>query len=937
MASNTSMIPSAKDLIMVFPRLAQRAGSFAWYLPDQMDSMLSKIRNGGSVIAHATGANTSAPSVTTSSASIFIQNTAIPEASVAGNSTGLFSWVSSTVHFEGFRGFGGMFSYFGSRWALATFAVSIFLNRTHFYASSRQNLELKWKTRLLLYATPIALLLFQTLWVLQAMRCQTSPDFAFYRYRDPDKNLTINFGGEGGFMHRLSSTLLFWQDDSASCDAMSMSIKDDNKFNVLGSFSFVWPFFITICVSQFMETLACALQGRQPMQETGMTTFEHSLAFAECEAMISNALGLGIFNASKQDRPAESSNSSSSSSGDQLLLTKSMILRRLNVPSEVLLISFISCLSHLSSAILAVSGKRHKYRLLNTGIWAMCYLSAFIWSFFRVMSSPFGGDNDLGILRFPTVCIIGFIPHILILFGISVCAFIYGTALIVTMVSLPPDAPPDLTLRQRFSVAFDNLQANVQFSSSSSIKLNWHEDFYTNLLKVGFNILTAASEAVYLNEGSRIKIYDMTWLEQKRLRELVKSHKEKSRPAIPEELQGQEIARGLEYSDTNVSESSSGYAKERKSRSKKRGTSESGHADSGLGLSERRSRWELVVEFLNGVVLLVARILARSTAGVLGKLGIETRPAWLLRYAGYSSGSKVRSRKHPSRNANLRDFWVIGEDGALTLPKDTNVDVEQETRQRLHAMSRGVTEEQVEDNLYQWWKGGGWWGDLDSSGDYAPTAHGNDEDDLTSVISASDVSSVAGSGWETDGQLTPTEDDPFPGRGQPGGGRGTSGLDIAELSRLLDPRSAEEREEARILSRHLQSNDIMTRSQYRRRVNQEKARLLSLPGQALSSQQLRADAELDEERALEQFILERREKTRANATQAQSWMSGAEGMGAGGPQCVVCQSNPRAILVWPCGCLSICDECRVGVAARNFASCLCCRTNVVAYSRLYVP
>lgn len=929
MATNSSMIPSAKDLIMVLPRLAQRAGSFALYLPDQVDSVFSKIRNGGSIIADATTANTSGPTATTSSATFFIQNTAAAAAvPTPGDGTGLFSWVSSTMHFEGFRGFGGMFSYFGSRWALATFAVSIFLNRTHFYASSRQNLELKWKTRLFLYATPIGLLLVQMLWVLQAMRCQTSPDFALYRYGDPDKNLAINFGGEGGFMYRLSSTLLFWQDDAASCDAMSMSIKDGDKLNVLGSFSFVWPFFVTICVSQFVETLACALQGRQPVQETGMTTFEHSLAFAECEAMISNALGLGMFNA--KDRSAESS-SASSGGADQILLTRAMILRRLNVPSEVLLISFISCLSHLSSAILAVSGKRHKVRLVNTGIWALCYLSAFLWSFARVMANPIGGDNDLGILRFPTVCIIGFIPHILILSGISICAFIYGLALLVTVIQLPPDAPPDLSLRQRFSVAFANLQANVQFSSSSSIKLNWNEDFYTNLLKVGFNILTAASEAVYLNEGSKIKIHDMTWLEQKRLRELVASRQDKL-PTIPEELQGGEIARGLEYQDSNVTGSQSGYAKERKSRSKKRGTPESSAGDSGLGLSERRSRWELVVEFLNGVVLLVARIFARLVAALLSKLGIESRPAWLLRYAGHVNDGKVRSRRHMGRQSNWRDFWVIAEDGSLVLPKDTNVDVEHETRQRLMAMSRNATDEQVDDNLYQWWKGGGWWGDLDASGSYAPST--TDDDDLTSVVSASDAASVASSDWETDGQMTPTEENPYPGRHQGGSDRS---LDMTELSRLLNPKSAEEREEARILSRHLQSNEIMTRSQYRRRINQDKARLLSHPRQTQTAAQLRAEAEMDEERALEQYILHQREKAKANSVHGKTWMSGAEGMGAGGPQCVVCQSNPRAILVWPCGCLSICDECRVGVAARNFSSCLCCRTNVVAYSRLYVP
>ncbi|PNS18652.1 hypothetical protein CAC42_5191 [Sphaceloma murrayae] len=869
MSINGSLVPSARDLIMVFPRLAQRAGAFAWYIPDQVDSLVSKMRQGGSVIAHATSANKSMATVTTSSASIFIQNTAVPEASVQANSTGLFSWVSSAVHFEGFRGFGGMFSYFGSRWALATFAVSIFLNRTHFYASSRQNLELRWRTRLLLYGLPIVLLLGEMLWVLQAMRCQTSPDYALFRYGDPDKNLAINFGGEGGFMHKLSSILLFWQDDAASCDAMSMSIKDGDKLSVLGSFSFVWPFFITICISQFVETLACALQGRQPAQDTGMTTFEHSLAFAECEAMISNALGLGVFNTSR-DRPADASDSS----GDQTLLTRSMILRRLNVPSEVLLISFISCVSHLSSAVLAVSGKRHKYRLVNTGIWALCYLSAFIWSFFRVMANPLGSDNDLGILRFPTVCIIGFIPHILIMIGISICAVIYSLALIVTMISLPPDAPANLTLRQRFSVAFDNLQANVQFSSSSSIKLNWSEDFYTNLLKVGFNILTAASEAVYLNEGSKIRIHDMTWLERKRLGELAESHREKLRVTIPNELTGGEIAPGLEYSDSNVTGGRSGYANERKSKSKKKGNTDGSGSDTALGMTQRRSRWELVVEFLNGVILLMTRIFARATAVSLAKLGVDYRPAWLMRHANLGTRN-IKSRRHPGRASSLRDFWIIAEDGSLTLPKDSNVDVEQETRQRLLAMSSTASEDQVDDNLYQWWKGGGWWGDLDTSGDYAPLPT---DDDLTSIISTSDASNMS-SGWETDGQITPTEDDPFPSQSQAG-----NALNMSELSRLLDPKTAEEREEARILSRHLQNNGIMTRSQYRRRVNHDKAKILTLRRQGQSTSHVQIEAQVDEEQALEHFLLEQREKARVSSAQGRTWMSGADGMGAGGPQ-----------------------------------------------------
>ena len=725
---------------------------------------------------------------------------------------------------------------------------------------------------------------------------------------------------------------------------MSMSLpEDNNKLKVLGSFSLMWRFFVTLCISQFVETLACALQGRQPMPETGMTTFEHSLAFAECEAMISNALGLGIFNTSKNDKPTTSS---SSTTKDTVLMTRSMILRYMNVPSEVLLMSFISCLSHLSSAILAVTGYRQRFRLVNTGVWALCYMAAFVWSFARVLKEPLGSESDLGILRLPTVCIIGFIPHILILIGILVCAVIYSLALLVTALSLPPGSPANPTLHERWSIAFGNLLANVQFSSSSSIRLNWQEDFYTTLLKAGFNILTAASEAVYLNEGSTIKIREMTWLEEKRIQELSDRHAQQVTRHVPPELLGEQIAPGVEYTDVRSLNGQSGYARERKSRTAKESTSTQGSAlDSGLGLAERRSRWQLALSFFQGIGLLVLRVSARFSIRMLDSVGIERRPGWLLAQADFCS--KTRDQGQSSRS-KTRDFWVISEDGTLTLPKNTNVDVEAETRRRLTAFNPTMSEESLDLNLYSWWKTGGWWGEIDTSGEYTrPTQ--DDDDDTTSIVSATSYAE-SDQNWDTEsdsdasGRLTPTQSDPYPAR--------TSAerpFGVSDLARLLDPKTVEDREEAQMLSRHLQSERPMTRALYNRRINSDRARILPIARFAsdASSSATTTARDLDEEAALEQFILHRRNQARGGypsptaqgqATAGEnSWASGAAGMGASGPQCVVCQSAPRVILVWPCGCLSICDDCRVGVAARNFANCLCCRTAVVAYSRLYVP
>lgn len=768
------------------------------------------------------------------------------------------------------------------------------------------------------------------------MRCQTSPDYPLYRYRDPHKRLAINFGGEAGLLYHLSSALLFWTTDADCCAAMDMALVDNNKLNVMGSYGLIWPVFVTLCFSQFVETLSCALQGRTLMPETGMTLFEHSLSFAECESMISNALGLDFFGAPRMgastSRNASSSDSTTSSTSP--LLTKAMVLKRLNAPPEVLLICLISCLSHISSAVLAITGRRDQYRLINTAIWAACYMTAFIWSFYHVLSSPIDDLDDLGILRFPTVCIIGFIPHILILAGISVCASIYAAALVVTAISLPAGATPNPTLKERFRLAFHNLQANVQFSSSSSIKINWSEDFYTTLLKIGFNILTAASEAVYLNEGSRIRIHSMTWLEEKRLDELAaKAENRRHLGNIPPELVDQRIAAGLDFTDIANPALQSGFARERKSKPGP-ATAKSIGADSGLGIAERRGRWQLTVEFFRGVHLLLVRTSARLLFGSLAWLGLAARaPQWLRRAADHRDTRPGSDRPPTRQRAETPDFWLVSDDGTLSIAENGNIDIELEMRRRLRSGASGLdpTDEAVDAGLYDWWKRGGWWGDIDRSGDFA--THDVD-DDTTSMIS---MSSTASDVFEDEsGRRTPTQDDflPFSREDTP-----EPTIGISDLARLLDPRSAQDREEAQMLSRHLQTDRPMTRSQYRRRMTREKARLLtgSTNEQDLSGQSSSLKTEAEEEAALEQFILERRAKMSSNTAKGGSWDSGAEGMGSNGPQCVVCQSNPRVIMVWPCGCLSICDDCRVGVATRNFSNCMTCRTPVTAYSRLYVP
>ncbi|EME40932.1 hypothetical protein DOTSEDRAFT_74476 [Dothistroma septosporum NZE10] len=947
-ANNSSVIPSMQDLFLVLPRLAKKAGSIGaglFHMPEAMEGIAGKILNGGSIIADATAQHTTANSTITNTSIAFAQNTAsaiestIREAwrnAAEEESTSIFMSIAQGV--GKLKQFGGIFSYLTSKWALTTFTAAIILNRTQFYASSRENLRLRFHMRLVLYSIPIMLFAMQLLTILQAMRCQTSPDFPELRYGDPSKYLAVDFGGEGGFLYDLSKRLLFWQDDANCCNARGMSLvgMDDDRSGLSGSMSLLYWFFLALCTSQFFETLTCALQGKQPMPETGMTIFEHSLAFAECEAMISSALGFGFFGL----KGGNGSGSSTENTGP--LITKSELLQRLNVPPEVLLVCLITCFSHLASAILATINIRHRVRLVNTAVWACCYMAAFFWSFSKIFFGPLDDVADLGVLRFPTVCIVGFIPHVLILVGIVVCSVIYGIAILITAMSIPSDAAEGLSIKQRFAWAFNNLQANVQFSSNSSIRIKMSEDFYTTLLKIGFNVLTAASEAVYLNEGTRVHIAQMTWLEQKRIDEIAASMQARKAPAVPSELLGDGIAKGVGYIDhQNVAIGQSPYARERKSKPARKPDGDRPAAtdlDSGLGLTQRRSRMQLTFDFISGICWLVIGLQAQLALNMLQKMRIEHRPAWLLKAAGIIERHQKPSAYNRPRKFDMLDFYVLDAKGNPTIPRIEDLDVETEMRRRAQRSGGPRGEASVDDEVYNWWRRGGRFGDIDQSGDYAASTASRDAD-LTSVISMSTNASDSDE-HEESGRRTPTQGDPHGDRLSREGTPAPSdtGINLSSLSRLLNPQSSDDREEARLLSHALQSNRPLTRSQYRQSRDRQRGELLGgLRAATKASATVPSASPEDEEADLEHFIIAQRQKSKVRAQKSGTWESGAEGMGEGGPQCVVCQSTPRTILVWPCGCLSMCDECRVGLAARNYTKCICCRTDIAAYSRLYVP
>ncbi|KAH7163628.1 hypothetical protein B0J13DRAFT_39960 [Dactylonectria estremocensis] len=840
---------------------------------------------------------------------------------------------SSRLSVDGARGLGSVFGYATSKWALCCIAMAVILNRTHIFAATRRRLRLRWPTRLLLRFIPLVLLVWQARQLLQSIQCQTSPDFAELRWGNASKSSDLMFSQASVFLNTLSSTLLLSSTDEQSCLAIQMIPPEDtgSPRDLSGSLSLLWPLFGTFCLSQFFETVSCAVQGRTVAPETGMTLFEQSLAFAEADAAISNQLGWGLFS---KTRPAEEG---SSALGSAIALSRSMIMKRVNTPPEVLLVAFLSAMTHITSHILGIFDLQAKYRLVSTGFWGLCFMGSIVWS---AISFDLDDPSSQGLLRFPTVCIVGFVPHVLVLIGIAMCLSIYGLALLLSAMAPPENQDTaSLSFRQRIAIAHENMQANV---SLSEIRITREMDFYTALLRTGFGAITMASEAVYLNEDRGVGLKRRTWLEEERFREVEELQRKFLGGSMPDSRYDQVGAVGLIPVKGGPAIASNGYARERAAQKIPKGRGERS-LRVGIGASERSSRWLMALEFLLSINKLLARLGAKSLLWCLGALRIRYQPAWLLWLARHPKSMK--NQKKPSSRREKRDQsgpqFAYNDNGRI--PRTDGTDVEAEFRR----VGRNQDEDELEKDLYSYWLKGGWWGSTDTSGDFEP--HLDDDDfDTTSVIS---MSTTAGDTdeedcWESDnddGQRTPTQRSPRTTRDN--SPFVDSPMQISDLARLLHPTSPEEREEARTLSAHLGNDGIMTRSSFRRMEQLQRTRILTTPGSDLlqpgrpSALQNRA-AKLspdEEERLLEQLLLSQRRSAPPDAGSSTSWEDGGSGFGSDGPQCVVCQSSPRTIIVWPCRCLSLCDDCRVSLAMNNFDKCVCCRREVISFSRIFVP
>ena len=914
-ANVTRYAPRLEDIVWAGPRMFKKLGSYI-SIPESMGPTDDPSGN-PSDLHRLTGSHSNIYNLLTST---YDEPVSDPAASRANDA----ALHGNRLSLESARGLGSVFSYATSKWALSCVAMAIVLNRTQIFAATRRRLRLLWHTRLLLRAVPIVLLGLQSLRVLQSIQCQTSPDFSLLRWGDASKSSEFTYSIPNAFLNRVSSTLLLGPSDQQSCESVGMVFgRNGDPAHLRGSLSLLWPLFGILCLSHFMETVSCAVQGRPLTAETGMTLFEQSLAFAEADAIINNQLSAGAFSAT--DRVSTRTSGSASAS---VVVTRSMVLGMANTSPEVLLIAFLSSMTHLSSHMLALFDLQSRYRLLNTGFWALCFMGSIVWSAFAF---ELGDPSSQSLLRFPTVCIIGFVPHVLVLGGISTCLLVYCFALLLSALA-PPSRLQSTSFWQRIKLAHENMQANV---SLSEIRITREMDFYTALLRAGFAAITMASEAVYLNEDRGVSLQRYTWLEEARFREA----DELQRQAIgigASNFQYDQIGTiGLVPVKEGTSQAATGYGRERAAQKLPKGRGER-TVRSRSGSLDRSSRWLMAIDFLLGIGRLIAWSGALLALWFLGSLRIRAQPSWLLRLARRQKAPQ--SAKTSRINQGSTSHWQTSQRESTAAYDLEGLDVESEFRR----LGSSQDESSLDSDLYSYWLKGGWWGSKDLSGDYEPDH--DDDWDTTSVVSSRSDSIEEGTSWisdqgDDDGQGIRT---PRPHLGRAKENTNDSPLDASKLARLLHPSTTQERDEAHTLAAHLRSEQIMTRSRFRRREQLRRGRVLlsqttnlAWATDNLASRTRKMNSE-DEEHLLEQIILSRRqEETQPEDHEPMQYTE--ERFVSDGLPCVVCQSSARTIIVWPCRCLSLCDDCRVSLAMNNFDKCVCCRRDVLSFSRIFVP
>ncbi|CAK9437441.1 uncharacterized protein LODBEIA_P18190 [Lodderomyces beijingensis] len=644
-----------------------------------------------------------------------------------------------------------------------------------------------------------------------------------------------------------------------------------------------WPIFLTFCLSSFIETFIASIQGQKPFTESGITIFEHSLAFQE----FSSNAAFFFSNSYNYKRPTE----------------------------EVLMTSLFSILNHLNIHVGAIlNGNR--LRLIPSSVMGLGFLAYFVNSIAHER-----------LIQFPYILILTLAPQILIIFIVLVSGIIFLTAAAVNGFQFQGLNYASFFTSEEGST--DDAGVNEvtvgqeQESPLSSFNINLTDDFYTALLNLGVLAITSAGKSSYITELSLVTLDTDTWIERSIWQE-IKSFASMNSNSPDAEL-GPCLDRiqvlgynnivskpGLKLVSANSSSGADG-GKDRQS-------------TSGSVFKRRRTMCKkILVEFGQLIYgILVDKIFFNSVHLMLRTTGIKARGV-SAKHDGEGEdeeGDEIQRRRQTmpkflrkyvkarGRLSNLQGSTTATATTATTVTTTTT-----NTDTATGVSLRHFTAEEL-DSQYVALIMGGRFEEVDDSEDFVPETRDESEAESDAeeiTFNLSDRGSAC-----SQQELAP----------------------VSPLLELFDSEGLNEilnGNDLQMTQRRIQHGGRLTRSRYQQ--------VYGAPNGTNCSNQTFSE---DEGRKLIDLMIERRKLDKSSSGRG-------SGSGGGGEKeddededdeendnsrsldCVICQTNMREIITWPCKCFAICEPCRLRLVSKGIQGCVCCRSEVRGVSKIFIP
>ncbi|KAK6462752.1 hypothetical protein DFJ63DRAFT_313882 [Scheffersomyces coipomensis] len=629
-----------------------------------------------------------------------------------------------------------------------------------------------------------------------------------------------------------------------------------------------WPIFLNFCLSSFTETFISSIQGRKPYTESGITIFEHSLAFQEFSC--SGAFFFG--NSKFLKRPTE----------------------------QVLLATLFSIFSHLNIHLGALLND-NKYRLIPSSIIGISFLSYFISTLF-----------NWKILGFPTILIMTFTPQVLILFIIAISSIIFIAAIITNGFSLE-----DLNYASFF---IHDVNDDEPDFIARNFNINLSDDFYTALLNVGMLAITSAGKSSYITELSLVTVDEETWIERS-IWEKVKQNFNKHHQS------GQNLTLNSFINESN--EVKSGYAKLITSPSQRLikggydNNNDHGGNDEFKSKSVFRKRYTYISRMVKDTIqLLWGIIINRILFGMIP----DAFKKYILR-------KPLKPREYSIRESELeferRKYRVPSFLRGLVKRREA---IE---KRNIISILDSFSEEKLQEEYAEILKGD-LLPEIDSSSDYVLQEEYYSESEIED--SESEIESIGGGGGESSimrnritGYVTTNSD---------------NNNNISAIQELITAEEFNEimnnqSDNINVMQYHISNRNegVLTRSQYKKALvstsrhhHNEYQDTISHQHNDHNGQQDSLLSSDDSLKLLELILAKRAHinpETHYNHQDNDELSSKLD--------CVICQTNTREIITWPCKCFAICESCRLSLVSKGIEGCVCCRREVEGVSKVFIP